>query len=791
MKLIWKLSVPQVCIVVILGFLSYLIINSLFGNLRSRYIKETIESRFHIINSEIENRSQKSVSDASLFAELPAVIRAYEIALGGNINDPYSPQSQEAREFLRRELMPVLKSYRENTGQKFRLHFHLPNARSLVRLWRDRQIKINGIWVDISDDISSFRPMVVDTNESGKISMGIEPGSGGFVITGIVPITSSDGRHLGSVEVLEDFYPVLDQITEKGKIFFSLYANDSLLEYSHELQDSKIYPRKGDFIHIINTDDHSIDMLITADMLSRGKDGISYITHPSVTLASLPVRNFLGESIGVIFCAINTEEITRLSNLAAISLSVLLAGMIVIPAFTLLVWLRILVIKPLNRIKIIIKDIAEERANLSGKIPSEQNDEIGELAGWFNRLTAKLDTILKERQEMLVNIQSANSAKSSFLANMSHEIRTPLNAIIGMTSIGRSSPAMERKDYAFTKIENASAHLLGVINDILDISKIEAGKFELSPVACNFEKVIHQVTDIINFRIESKQQRLNIKVDPGIPKNIVCDDLRLAQVITNLLGNAVKFTDAGGVISLDARYLGDVEGAEGTCIVQIAVTDNGIGISPEQQNRLFQSFNQAESGTVRNFGGTGLGLAISKNIVEMMGGRIWVESEQGKGSSFIFTIKVQKVLEDGNEKVTSIQTEEEKHTSSSFTGSHILLAEDIEINKEIILAMMEPLDLQVDCAGNGAEALRLFREAPGKYDIILMDVQMPEMDGYEATRRIRALDFPESRTIPIIAMTANVFREDVQKCLDAGMNDHLGKPLDFNKVLDMLNTYLR
>jgi signal transduction histidine kinase/DNA-binding response OmpR family regulator len=515
--------------------------------------------------------------------------------------------------------------------------------------------------------------------------------------------------------------------------------------------------------------------------------------------------------------------------------------------------------------------------------------------------------------------------KSVFLANMSHEIRTPMNAIIGMTSIGKAAADMERKDYCFTKIEDASNHLLGVINDILDMSKIEANRLELSPVEFNFERMLQRVVNVINFRVDEKKQKFMVHMDRVIPRTLIGDDQRLAQVITNLLSNAVKFTPEKGSITLDIRFIGE---ENGFCTMQITVTDTGIGISPDQQTKLFQSFQQAEAGTTRKFGGTGLGLTISKNIVEMMGGRIWIESEMGKGAAFTFTIQLKRGTEkeqgllapgvnwknirvmtvdddpdvlayfkqimrefnvacdtaergedalrlveqkgnyhiyfvdwkmpgmDGIQLVgklksqqasksvvimissaewTAVEREAKKAGVDKFLSKplfpsaiaevineclgmdkekiqesqtdidglfaehHILLAEDVEINREIVLALLETTLLKIDCAENGAEAVRMFSQSPDKYEMIFMDLQMPEMDGYEATHSIREIEEKLSSAstdntphrIPIIAMTANVFKEDVEKCLQAGMDGHVGKPLDFEEVVKKLRLYLR
>jgi len=447
----------------------------------------------------------------------------------------------------------------------------------------------------------------------------------------------------------------------------------------------------------------------------------------------------------------------------------------------------------------------------TSKVPMTQNGQPTGLLVISHNIT--------ERKEMEEKALSASRAKSAFLANMSHEIRTPLNAITGMTTIGKSAADNDRKDYCFTKIEDASRHLLGVINDILDMSKIEANKFELSPVEFNFEKMVQSVVNVVNFRIDEKQQGLTVNIDKKIPKTLIADDQRLAQVITNLLGNAVKFTPEHGFIKLDARFLDE---KDGLINIEIAVSDTGIGISPEQQEILFNSFQQAETNTTRRFGGTGLGLAISKNIVEMMGGKIWVESDLGKGSVFIFIIqaRIGSASDDAvNDPAGSEKTLKEKETDYAglFAGKRILLVEDVEINREIVMALFETINLEVDCAENGAVAVQKFGEYPNMYDLIFMDIQMPEMDGYEATRRIRALEaerknlseqtlvndassFSEGKTrsynrdlhkqIPIIAMTANVFKEDIEKCLDAGMNGHVGKPLNFDEVLEKLKGYL-
>jgi len=526
---------------------------------------------------------------------------------------------------------------------------------------------------------------------------------------------------------------------------------------------------------------------------------------------------------------------------------------------------------------------------------------------------AIMHSIYNDRlKNALSRATAASEAKGSFLSNMSHEMRTPLNTIMGMASIGKNSPGLERKDYALGKIEEASSHLLGVINDVLDMSKIEAGKLDLVLADFSFERMLKKAVNANCIRMEQKLQKFNVTVDGKIPHIICGDDQRLSQVIINLLSNAVKFTPEGGSISLNASLRSE---EDGLCTVAVEVSDTGIGIESEKIDKLFNAFEQADSGTSRKFGGTGLGLAISKRIVEMMGGQINVKSVNGKGSVFSFTFKAsrgkdsdvplldpsvnwetmkvlavddaQEVLsyladifsrygvlcdtalsgEDALKKIeatdgydiffidwkmpgmdgieltkriknrtgrkcvvimisatewtliredaqsagvdkflmkplfasdimdcmneclgvggSNTEKQQKAVKTGELKGCHILLAEDVEINREILIASMEGTGVEIDCAENGNEALRLLSENPAKYDLVFMDVQMPLMDGLEATRRIRK----NGSKIPVIAMTANVFKEDIENCLAAGMDDHIGKPLDMGKVIEKIRKY--
>jgi signal transduction histidine kinase/AmiR/NasT family two-component response regulator len=384
--------------------------------------------------------------------------------------------------------------------------------------------------------------------------------------------------------------------------------------------------------------------------------------------------------------------------------------------------------------------------------------------------------------------RKADQAKSDFLSQMSHEIRTPINAIMGMTSIGQMSDLMERKNYAFDKIKDASDLLLGIISDILDMSKISANKLELSEIRFNFRKLLNKVSAVNSFKFREKDQTFTIDIDPNIPFYLEGDDQRLAQVLTNLLSNATKFTPNGGSVRLAVKLLN--KDKDSNCQIGISVSDNGIGISAEQVKRLFSAFNQADNSISRKYGGTGLGLAISKSIVELMGGYIEVTSEPGKGSTF-FVVIYMKEGESDTEEETPITNSAEAELSASeskvlLEGLQVLMVEDLELNREIVLAMLEDSGIAIDCAVNGQEAVNAFMDDPNRYDLILMDLQMPVMNGLDATKAIRSLEIEKGKTIPIVAMTANVFKEDVDKCLAVGMNAHLGKPLNIAQLTKVL-----
>ncbi|MCL2487757.1 MAG: ATP-binding protein, partial [Oscillospiraceae bacterium] len=334
-----------------------------------------------------------------------------------------------------------------------------------------------------------------------------------------------------------------------------------------------------------------------------------------------------------------------------------------------------------------------------------------------SQMNEMLETTVRQRtkqlEEQVLIAETASRAKSDFLANMSHEIRTPMNAIIGMTAIGKSAFDVARKDYSFSKIEDASNHLLGVINDILDMSKIEAGRFDLSEEEFSFERMLQRVVNVVNYKVTEKRQRFKIYVDRDIPEFLVGDDQRLAQVITNIVGNAVKFTPEEGKIRIGTYFLSE---SDGICDIKITVSDTGIGISPEQQARLFKSFQQADSGTSRKFGGTGLGLVISKSIVELMGGEIWVESELGKGSTFAFTVRVKR---------SEIDEQKLMGYNLNWTGVRILVADNDTDTMAFFRKITGEFGARCDTVLTGADALALIRQNGG-YNIYFIGWELSD-----------------------------------------------------------------
>ncbi len=399
--------------------------------------------------------------------------------------------------------------------------------------------------------------------------------------------------------------------------------------------------------------------------------------------------------------------------------------------------------------------------------------------------TNNIDAQMKREAEYQRNMADARtSARNDFLANMSHDIRTPMNAIVGYTNIAKNSMGNpEKVNDALDKIGSSSHFLLSLINDILDISKIESGKMQLSNAPCDLEDILHRIEDIT--ALQAKSKSLNITYDRSTIRHfrVLSDELRIEQILINIISNAIKYTPEGGSVDLIARE--EISGDENNTYIFI-VRDNGIGISEDYLPYIFESFTREEKTTVNRIRGTGLGLAITAKVVELMGGTISVKSAVGHGSEFTVKLKL-KSLNETAKRVTEGSTED-----VDLTGKRILLVEDNQINMEIAVMLLKQFGLQIECAQDGKAGFESVRDnKDGYFDAVLMDIQMPVMNGYESAIAIRSLEGEYYKRLPIIAVSANAYDEDVRDCLNAGMNAHIAKPYAPEKIHKLLKEWIR
>jgi signal transduction histidine kinase/CheY-like chemotaxis protein len=400
----------------------------------------------------------------------------------------------------------------------------------------------------------------------------------------------------------------------------------------------------------------------------------------------------------------------------------------------------------------------------------------------LNTIEHDLNDVLKLKSELIeakMIAEQSSSAKSEFLSRMSHEMRTPMTAVMGMAQVAQFQSRQgnyEDLDSCFDEIEKASNEMMNLINDVLDVADMEYGIVKLVEADFNFNSMVDEVSEYVSCNASKKHQTFNSDIDSQIPGILAGDEKKLKQAITNLLRNAVKFTPEKGEINLKINMLGE---DDEKVTLQIEVSDNGIGISKEQQKELFGIFEQADGSNSRTHGGVGVGLALSKRIIEMMDGEIKVESESNKGTKFVFTCKLKKC----DSRLYSSK-------GKSLSGKIILIAEDIVINREIVKCILEETGAEIIEAENGKEAIDLLNQQKGKVDLILMDISMPVMNGYEAARQIRNSGLPNAADIPILAVTAHTSSEDIDAATEAGMNFLLGKPFEPQKLIEAIRRYL-
>jgi len=609
--------------------------------------------------------------------------------------------------------------------------------------------------------------------------------------------------------------------SKKGRIAFDIYMeNDVALTQQlkdflnfHDVLGVDLFDSKGSFLKSTQTkESYSLDTCL-ADSIEN-KSSVQYNLFKGAYLEYTSKLSVAGETTGYMKLYYSIEKIIRQTVIFAI---LILALILIIFFIYMLLIDRLLKRVVTNPLVILGRGMQEiEKGNLGFQISVKTGNEIDVITQMFNKMSYEnkelyerinhmnrtlenkvaqrteelnqknlsLEKAKAEAEKLALEAKQANKAKSEFLANLSHEIRTPLNGVIGFSELLAGTSLNEMQYKYVDNIEKSADVLLGLISDILDLSKIEAGKLELEYIETDVKKLIRETVDILDYQAQKKGLKLNMIIENEMPQFGLFDPVRLKQVLVNLIGNAVKFTERGLVeMIVNFKAVNEKTGSFG-----FKVKDTGIGISKEQKNRLFKAFSQADTSITRKYGGTGLGLVISNMLLNKMGSALTVESEPGSGSSFSFTI----ITEYSTVKEIVQEVEPEKKSMQIISGTpKILIAEDVSINRELIKNLLEKMipKAQLSFAKDGEEAAE--KAINEHYNLILMDIQMPKMSGLEATQTIRKNERHKQINVPIIALTAEVMNETVEKVKAAGMDDFLSKPIKYKDLNEMMLKYLK